>query len=1680
MTDPNPIPFESWEPDKSDRADPGTEAKGVYSVAGQYAPFPDIQQYGPSSTIDSFTKVLLHMDGADATTTFYDDAPTSPAHTWTTNGNAQIDTADSKFGGASGLFDGTGDFVTTPDSADFTLGANDFTIDVWFKMNTAGGTTRCIAGQADAGFTAAASAWGLFKTAGDQIQFSLSTGAAFRSMFSVKQYTNTVNPGWHHLAVVRTGDVLKMFIDGAQEGNNISFTGAVNDSANGLTVGARDGGGANSWFGWLDEFRLSVGIARWTAGYATGNDAFTKLLPHMDGADAAVAFGDSALGTSTNHNWTAAGNAQVDTADSKFGGASGLFDGVGDQISIPDSTDLTLGSGDWTIECWFKCLAASGATAALFGQSDAGPTNAASSIYCQRNSSDVMRVFVSDGTNIYSITSATQFTNVTNTGWHHLAVVRNGNVLRMFIDGLQEGGDVAISVAVNDSAQDWVIGGRTSGATTTWNGWIDEFRLSVGIDRYSSLYAGRLPDSFTKLLVHGDGADTATVIADQGAAFAHVFTVAGNAQIDTAASKFGGASMLFDGAGDWWRTPDSSDLELGSGDFTIDFWFNVSSASGSFRVAIGKTNTASAGTNAERSYAVYRNNTTNSMRGNIFSGASSFAINGSFQVDSGFNTGWHHYALVRSGNNLWQFIDGSQDGQALTLASPTVNDLTGPLGIGSFGDEIANPWFGWLDEMRLSIGVARWSALAINGNDSFTRLLIHFSGPNNSTSLVSDEFASGMVNSKVFTVAGNAKIDTTDSKFGGSSGFFDGAGDWWTVPDTTDFTLGTSDLTIDFWFKCNAAGGTFQRIAGQNDNAFTVATRAFLFQRLTSNCIQFSLCNATTVFACTGDTEYTDVLNTGWHHCVGTRVNGDTMRLYIDGRLQGQFKHTATISVNNSANNLGIGAGGEVTGNPWTGWLDEFRMSVGVARWVPTPTADNDVFTKILMNFNGPDAGVSANMNDVNYGGSPRNWTVAGNAQLDTADFKYGTASLLLDGSGDWIQTGDHADFTLGDDDWTFECFFKLNTGLGSQLGLFGQTNSIGAVANTSVYVRRESAGTLTAVIGYNTSSVLFINGVFTILSNVDNPGWHHFALVKSSENAGTSGLASIYMFIDGVLEAGGTLPVTAVINDSANQFRIGSMGEITTQTWNGWIDEFRMSVGVARYPVTGVPFTPPTTGFNQTAMFTPPTAAYGGASFTPPSAAYYAGFSASLPASAFGADAATFTPPIVAYTYGGGAENIVQGADTFYDSSTAPHVFYGDAHRLYTLQSRLAADISKAGGYTVGSSDTWQFAQFGDNVAAVTASSAPQHYVMGTSVDFANMAGGPPNNATSVARVGDFLWMGKAYTVYWSAFNNCLDWAPSTVTQAGSQQLDQERGEIMTLIGLDYAAIFQERGVRRAIYVGSPVVWDFGQDYVEKARGCIARNAAMAFGRIIFYAADDGFYAFDGQQSTPIGYGKVDQYFTSNLNYAWRHKVCVGADYQKKIIVWAWPSGSAQLPTDLLIFSLLDGRWTHDVIDLEFLFDTPAEPVTVDNFNLLFPANNLDGSISPNDIDSAAFDDRRIRLGAFNRSHLMQLFTGSARAATMDTKEFEPQPGSRGLITEVWPMGEYNDPTALSTAIGRRKALPGEGVVFSNAKAINRAGYCPHRIDGRFLRIRQSITAGAVWRRAEGVHVTSTQTGKR
>ena len=84
--------------------------------------------------IDSYTKLLLHCNGTDGSTSFLDDSGNS--RTVTAIGSAQVDTAESKFGGASVLCSTKNDYLSVTDFLDLDLGSDDFTFDFWVKLNS--------------------------------------------------------------------------------------------------------------------------------------------------------------------------------------------------------------------------------------------------------------------------------------------------------------------------------------------------------------------------------------------------------------------------------------------------------------------------------------------------------------------------------------------------------------------------------------------------------------------------------------------------------------------------------------------------------------------------------------------------------------------------------------------------------------------------------------------------------------------------------------------------------------------------------------------------------------------------------------------------------------------------------------------------------------------------------------------------------------------------------------------------------------------------------------------------------------------------------------------------------------------------------------------------------------------------------------------------------------------------------------------------------------------------------------------------------------------------------------------------------------------------------------------------------------------------------------------------------
>lgn len=210
---------------------------------------------------DTNTKVLLHFDGADASTTFTDSSQ-SP-HTWTAYGNAQIDAAQKKFGTGAGLFDGTGDYIDTPDSEDFNLGSGDFTIDFWFKKNI-NGTLMSFCGQNNSSDSSESVATRIQSQSNNTIRGRVCSGGTSYYAQSVGTISDT---NWHHLALVRYGNTMTLYIDGVADGA-VDVTGVtVSNSSNRFAIGRPGEYPGQGFNGWIDEFRFVKGAAKWTANF---------------------------------------------------------------------------------------------------------------------------------------------------------------------------------------------------------------------------------------------------------------------------------------------------------------------------------------------------------------------------------------------------------------------------------------------------------------------------------------------------------------------------------------------------------------------------------------------------------------------------------------------------------------------------------------------------------------------------------------------------------------------------------------------------------------------------------------------------------------------------------------------------------------------------------------------------------------------------------------------------------------------------------------------------------------------------------------------------------------------------------------------------------------------------------------------------------------------------------------------------------------------------------------------------------------------------------------------------------------------------------------------------------------------------------------------------------------------
>lgn len=212
--------------------------------------------------IDNYTKLMLHCNGTDGSTSFPDAS--SESQTVTAVNTAQVDTAQSKFGGASLLCDGNSDYLNVTDFSELDLGSNDFTFDFWVRFANISGSQGFITRE-----TSGSSYFYIAWEGGTHIRFR-DYGGTYDSTFSWSPSPNT----WYHIAITRSGSSIRCFVNGTQIGSTQTFAGAFINRTDNLYIGAFPL--ANYWLnGWIDEFRFSSGIARWTSNFTPPTEEYT-------------------------------------------------------------------------------------------------------------------------------------------------------------------------------------------------------------------------------------------------------------------------------------------------------------------------------------------------------------------------------------------------------------------------------------------------------------------------------------------------------------------------------------------------------------------------------------------------------------------------------------------------------------------------------------------------------------------------------------------------------------------------------------------------------------------------------------------------------------------------------------------------------------------------------------------------------------------------------------------------------------------------------------------------------------------------------------------------------------------------------------------------------------------------------------------------------------------------------------------------------------------------------------------------------------------------------------------------------------------------------------------------------------------------------------------------------------
>ena len=361
--------------------------------------------------------------------------------------------------GGSGYFDGSGDYLNGPNSGQFAP-TGDFTISMWFYPTSFAASYYVLAGSWNTGTS---DEWLIQYDNTGGIRFLTTTDSTFSAAGVVK-----LNQ-WQFLTVSRSGSTVTGYINGTSF-RSYTLTGTVGSATKTVYIGAQQG---TTWpyVGWISDYRLVSGSAQSATPPTSPATAISGTNTLLNFTNAGIF--DSAM----MNNLETVGNAQVSTSVVKYGTGSMAFDGSGDWLAGPPTPQTDLGSGDFTIEAWLYRTASGAASDS--GMVSRGAPSTLNGFVFAYTSANVLTFNFN-----YSGAIVTGVTVIPANTWTHVAVSRNGNTFRLFVNGVVDATATSTNSQTTNASDVFYVGraGYDSGRIVT--GYLDDVRLTKGAARY--------------------------------------------------------------------------------------------------------------------------------------------------------------------------------------------------------------------------------------------------------------------------------------------------------------------------------------------------------------------------------------------------------------------------------------------------------------------------------------------------------------------------------------------------------------------------------------------------------------------------------------------------------------------------------------------------------------------------------------------------------------------------------------------------------------------------------------------------------------------------------------------------------------------------------------------------------------------------------------------------------------------------------------------------------------------------------------------------------------------------------------------------------------------------------------------------------------------------------------------